>query len=300
MSYKKIFAKKYVVRWFIGGGVVLLLVAGGLWWCKLSITPERVFWGMIDQSFQTTGVTMSSTSMQGEASLEQHLQYSLGTQNRALANTTLRQGEAVVTTETLGTIGADYTRYAHIQTERTNTDGGPLDLSNILNVWAKTEQPAGTSQVLSQTMLGLSVPLGSIPVPIGNLTPEQRQQLIGQIKNEGVYEVPFKEVKKEKQNGRLYYTFQVKIQSIPYVHLMKEFAKQIGLHDLEQLDPNEYQGDPLTVEIKVDARAKQIVEVFIPTTDSRQTFSSYNIPVSTEVPTNSVSAEELQQRLNKL
>lgn len=300
MSVKKIFAKKYISWWLVCGGVILLLIAGGLWWCKLSVTPERVFWGTIDQSLQTTGVTLNSTSMQGEASLEQHLQYSLGTQNRALVSTTLRQGGAVVTTETLGTIGADYTRYAHVQTERTATDGGPIDLSNVLNVWAKTEQPAGSSQTLSQTILGLSVPLGSIPVPIGNLSSEQRNKLVNQIKNEGVYEVSFKDVKKEKKDGRLYYTYTVKIQSIPYVHLMKEFAKQIGLKDLEQVEPNDYQGEPLTVEIKVDARARQIVEVYVSLADARQRFTSYDIPVSVEAPTDSVSAEELQRRLNEL
>lgn len=300
MSLKKIFAKQYLVWWFVAGGTALLLVAGALWWCKLSVTPERVFWGMIGQSFTTTGVTLNSTVQQGEASLEQHLQYSLGAQNRALASTTLRQGGAVVTTETLGTIGADYTRYAYIQTERTSTKGGPLDLSNILNVWAKTEQPAGRSSLLGQTILGLSLPLGSIPVPIGNLNTEQRNKLINQIKNEGVYEVSFKDAKKEKQSGRLYYTYEVKVQSIPYVHLVQEFAKQLGLHDLEQLDPNDYQGDPLTVQIKVDARAKRIVEVYVPSVDSRQQFTSYDIPVSVEPPAESVPADELQQRLNNL
>lgn len=300
MSIKKVFAKKYITWWLVGSGLVLLLVAGALWWCKLSVTPERVFWGMIGQSFQTTGVTMSSISEQGEATVEQHLQYSLGDQNRALASTTLRQGGAVVTTQTLGTLGADYTRYAQIQTERTGSDGGPLDLSKVLNVWAKTEQPAGSSQILSQTILGLSVPLGSIPVPIGSLDPEQRQKLIDQIKNESVYEVSFKDAKREKQNGRLYYTYEVKIQTIPYVHLVKEFAKGIGLHDLDQVEPNDYQGEPLTVQIKVDARAKQIVEVYVPTVDSRQRFSSYDISVSLGVPSGSVPAEELQRRLNEL
>lgn len=298
--FKKYLSKKYLAQWLVVGGLVLLLVAGALWWCKLSVTPERVFWGMIEQSFTSSGVTMSTTNPQGEATIEQHLQYSLGAQNQAFASTTLTQAGAVVRTETLGTFGADYTRYAHIQTERTSADGGPLDLSRVLNVWAKTEQPAGSSQLLSQTLLGMSMPLGAIPVPIGNLTPERRENLLTQIKNEDVYEVSFKDVKKEKKNGRLYYTYEVKLQLIPYIHLVKEFAKSIGLHDLDQLDPNEYQGEPMTIQMTVDARSKQLTEVFIPDVDFRQTFSSYDVPVSAQIPTESVPAQELQQRLQEL
>lgn len=243
---------------------------------------------------------MSTTNEQGQATIEQHLQYSLGAQNRAFANTTLTQDGAVVKTETIGSIGADYTRYSHIQTERTSAEGGPLDLSNVLNVWAKTEQPAGSSQLLSQTVFGMTMPLGSIPVPIGNLTPEQREKLITQIKNENVYQISFKDVKKEKKNGRLYYTYEVKMQLIPYVHLIKEFAKSIGLHDLDQVDPNEYQGEPMTIQMTVDARAKHITEVYIPDMDFRQAFSAYDVPVSMDVPKDSVPAEELQRRLQEL
>ncbi len=300
MSITHIFSRKYLLRWLVGVGLALLVVSGGLWWCKLSVSPERVFWGMIEQSLSTSGVTMSSTMNQGESSLEQKMQYSLGAESKAWSSTTLHQGETVVVTEVLGTLGADYTRYSHIQTERTNAEGAPLDVSKVLNVWAKAEGPAGTSPLISQTVLGLTLPLGSMSVPIGNLNSEQRKALLDQIRNEDVYETSFKDAKKETINGRLHYVYEVKIQSIPYVHLIKEFSKQIGLHDLDQLDPNEYQGEPLTVQFTVDARAKRLVEVYVTASDFRQQFSSYDVPVSLEAPKDSIPAGELQQRLNEL
>ncbi|HZM64172.1 MAG TPA: hypothetical protein VFB59_03505 [Candidatus Saccharimonadales bacterium] len=298
--FKKLFSKKYRVHWLVVFGAVLLVGSGAAWWCKLSVRPEHVFWKTIEQSLATSGVALSSTMTQGEASLEQHMQFSLGADNRALSQTTLRQGGTVVVTDVMGTLGADYTRYAHIQTERTDAQGGPLDLSKVINVWAKSENQGATSPLLSQTVLGLTSPLGSMPVPIGDLNPTQRQGLIKQIRSEGVYEPSFKDVKKESKNGRLYYTYEVKLQTIPYVHLVKEFAKQIGLHDLEQIDPNDYQGDPLTVQITVDVRARQITEVYVPATDFRQKFNSYDVRVATPVPTESITAAELQQRLNQL
>ncbi len=297
---KNMFSKKYLVRWLVAVGALLLVVSGAVWWCKLSVEPERVFWNTVEQSLSTSGVALSSTLSQEQASLEQHMQYSLGAENEAFSTTTLKQGGAEVVTEVFSVLGAEYTRYVHITTERTNAEGGPLDLSKILNVWAKSDRPVGTSPLLSQTALGLTSPLGSMPVPIGNLNPKQRSDLIAQIRNEGVYEIDFSKVKKERKDGRLYYTYETKIQAIPYVHLIKEFAKQAGMHDLDQIDPNDYAAEPLTVEIKIDARAKHIVEVYVPATDFRQTFNSYDVPVAVDAPTDSVPAEELQKRLNEL
>lgn len=295
-----IFSKKYWIHWLIGVGVVLLVGSGALWCFKLSVQPERVFWNTIEQSLSTSGVTLSSNLTQGEATLEQNMQFSLGADSKALSSTTLRQGGAVVVTQVLGTMDADYTRYSHIQTDRTNAQGQPLDLSKVLNVWAKSDHAKGESPLISQTVLGLTSALGSMPIPIGKLNPEQRHNLMQQIKNESVYEVAFKDAKKEVTDGRLYYTYEVKIQSIPYVHLVKEFAKQVGLHDLDELDPNDYQGEPLTVHIKIDARARHIVSVDVPSADFHQSFTSYDIPVAVEVPKDSIPAEELQNRLNEL
>lgn len=301
MSVKKYFARKYVLYWLVGVGAFLLVFAGVMWCWKLSVTPERVFWGMIDQSLKTSGVTMSSTSQQGESTLEQSIQYSLGGQNRAMSHTTLVQGGAEVKTQVIGTVDADYTRYAYIKTDQKNANGQPLDVSKVLNVWAKTDNKENTSSpLLSQAILGLTLPLGSLPVPIGNLNPEQRASLVKQIHQEGVYEPSFKDVKKETKNGRVLYTYKIKIQTIPYVHLMKEFAKKAGLHDLDAVEPNNYQGEPLTVELTVDARARQLVAVHIPDSDFHQTFSGYGIPVAAEIPKNSIPASELQNRLNEL
>lgn len=259
---------------------------------------------MLEQSLSTSGVSMSSMMKEGaeggEATLEQNIQYSLGAQNQAWSQTTLRQGGAVVSTEIIGTLSADYNRYSHITTERTSMTGGPLDVSSIVGVWAKTENQDNSSQLISQAILGLSLPLGGIPVPIGSLAPEQRANLLEQIRNEGVYESDFSSVKREKINGRLHYVYEVKIQSIPYVHMIQEFSKQIGIDDLKNLDPNAYQGPPLTVQLTVDARSRQLVEVYLPDTDFRQKFSAYGVPVAVNLPEQTVSREELQGRLNQL
>jgi hypothetical protein len=300
MPISKIFSRKYSMHWLIGAGAALLLAAAGLWCFKLSVTPERVFWGMLEQSLSTSGVSMHSTMEQGNARLQQNVQYSLGGQNRAISVTKLHQGEAEVVTEVIGTPQADYTRYAHIKTDRVDAAGKTLDVSKVLDVWAKTENSENRSELIGQSILGLSVPLGGIPVPIGNLNSEQRAKLLTQIKNEGVYEVSFKDAKKERKDGRLRYIYEIKVQTIPYVHLMKEFAKATGLHELDDVDPNNYQAPPMSIKLTVDARSRHLVAVEIPDTGFKQTFKSYDVPVAFQIPKDTVPAEELQKRLNEL
>lgn len=286
---------------FYIAGVILLLVSGWLWWTKLSLDPNRVFWEMIQQSLRTQGVTMHSVQEDGRGRLEQNIQYSLGAVNRAQSNTTIVQGEAQVSTEVIGTPDADFVRYVAVKSTRRDAAGEPLDFSKVVGVWAKSDASQGENKLLGQALLGLTLPLGGAPVPIGNLPPESAEKLFTYIKNEGIYEIDFSKARRERSNGRTYIVYDVRIQVIAYVQLMKRFAQLAGLHDLDHIDPNNYQGAaPMQVKMKVDARSKQLAEVEVTESAFKQTFSSYGIPVRAVTPEQTISATELQDRLDQL
>jgi hypothetical protein len=287
-------------------GVVLLLLSGYLWWTKVYLSPNRVFWGTVSNSLSTTGVTIETNQTAQQSQLKQVVQMELGDTNRAHSLTTLKQGKTEVKTEIIGTKDADYTRYRSIKTDQKNAQGKPLDVSKVENVWSKSDETQQTDtqaaghQLFAQAVLGIGLPVGSIPVPIGKVTPAQRENLLKDIKGQNVYEFDAKKVSKTSKDGHKYYTYDLKIQTILYVRLMKEFAKDLGMHELDNVDPNTYQtAEPLKVKLTVDAVSRQITSVETGQ-GFKQTYSGYGLPLKVSIPKNPIAAEELQKRLTQL
>lgn len=293
--------------WMYLAGIVILFATGWLWWTKVYMSPERVFWGMLDSSLTTRGVTLETTQASEQGSIRQLVQVELGTTNRAHSLATLKQGATEVKTEIIGTRDTDYTRYRSIRTDQKNAQGKPLDTAKVVNVWSKSdnqqqsETQSSGHQLFAQAVLGIGLPVGTVPVPIGAVSPAVHDELIQEMRSQGVYQTSFKDVKKTRKDGRLLYTYNVKIQTILYVRLMKNFAKQVGLHELDKVDPNAYQStQPLTVSLVVDALARQLVEVDSGQAGYSQKYKGYGLPLKVSLPKHTISASELQQRLTEL
>jgi hypothetical protein len=281
-------------------GVVLLLIAAWLWWGSVSTKPDRVWWGMMNQSLTTSGVTVQASQNNSGTDVKQTIQFSFGAQNMSHSLTTLHQGGTTVVDELLSTPTADYSRYVSVKTDQKNSKGQPLDFSKLIGVWAKRDM---SSQLFSQDVLGTGLPLGGVAIPVANLSPELRTKLVNQIRNQGVYDVSFKDsdVKKETHNGRLVYIYTAKIQPVLYANMMKSLAKSIGIHDLDNLDPNSFSGQqPFEMKLTVDVHAQRLLTAEAVGADIKQTYTSYDVPVSIAVPAKTITGTELQKRLSDL
>jgi hypothetical protein len=288
-------------------GVLLLVLSGGLWWSRVYMNPERVFWDMVGNSLSTRGVTVEIKQSNEQSSIKQLMQMELGTTNRAHSLTTLTQGNTELKTEIIGTRDTDYTRYRSIDTDQTNAEGKPLDVDKVVGIWSKSdgqlqnETQAASNQLFAQTVLGLGLPVGSVPIPIGELKPVDRQEMLERIRDQKVYKFNIKDVKKERKNGRLQYTYDTKIQTILYVRMMKDFARNLGMHELDQVDPNTYQSaEALHVKLTVDALSRQLVDVENVSGGYAQSYKGYGLPVQVELPAKTISAAELHKRLSEL
>ncbi len=287
--------------WLYGVGIILLLSAGYIWCYRVNTNPERVFWGMINQSMKTSGVTVKATQSNSSTTYQQTIQFSLGGQNYTHSLVTLTQPGTTVQDEMIGTPKVDYMRYSDIKTDQKNSSGKPLDLSKVVGVWAKTDNDSYGSQLISQSVLGLGLPLGGVAVPIADLSPELRGKLMQQIKNDKVYEVSFKNVKKTHKNGRLLYTYSTTSKSSQYASMMKTFGKSVGIKSLDNLNPQDYASEPdIEMSMTVDVRAHQLVSAEVKSANIKQTYSSYDVPVSVELPKKTITGAELQKRLQEL
>lgn len=285
-------------------GIVVLLLTGWLWWAKASVTPKGVFEGMLSNSLSVSSTTLSLTQS-GNAGTKEAVQIQFGANPTAHAITTLSQNANTVQTETVGTQTADYTRYTNIKTNKTDQNGKPLDLSSVKNVWAKTTAAEAANQqntpLFQQAALGIGLPLGSVPVPMGNVNSGDRAKLLEQIQNDNVYSPNFAKMKKGTVNGRLAYAYPITLQPVTYARLMQNFAKALGLHTLDTFDPNSLSGQqPIEMTLVVDAHAKQLVEINYASGSFKETYSSYGAIVPVDIPKNPISNTELQKRLSVL
>lgn len=294
----KLSRKSQLVLLYLAGGL-LLVATLAFWLFKTYTDPERVFWRTIERGLSTQGVTVQAEQSGDNMEIKQTIRYSLGASNLAHSITTLSQQGTTVQNEMIGTPDTDYYRYLEVTTDQTKADGGPIDFSNVLGVWAKGED--GTGQSFAQAVLGGSLPVGVLGVPLGNLPEDARNDLVRQIRKDNVYQVAFDTVKKERKNGRLQYTYEVGVQPVAYVALVKQFAQTAGLHNFDQVDPSAYEGQQaFRIDITIDVLAGEVVRISDPATGNSQTYSGYGIPVQVRVPTDAISSADLQRRLSEL
>ncbi len=299
MTLKQLQTKPVV--WLYAAGVLLLLVAGWFWWAKATTDPKYAFNAMLHQSLSTSGVTLQATQNNNGTTASQTMQYWLGGQSMSHSLTSLSQTGTTVVDEMIGAPGADYTRYKAITTDQKSKSGKALNVSKVVGVWAKGNGASGGSSLLSQAILGTSLPLGGIVVPMGNLTPAQRGELLKDIAKNNVYQVSYKNVQHNTVRGRLQYTYDVTVKPMEYVRLLKNFAKDIGLHDLDQVAAESYNGQPdLKLRFTVDVHANHLVKVALAEGAYSQNYTSYDQPVTVNIPKKTVTTAELQTRLQQM
>jgi hypothetical protein len=298
-SFDSLLVRERLVYWLCGGGGALLLVlAAFFWWHNTSVNPKRVFWGAIENNFTTSGVTLESTQNSAGSTQKQFLQLGFGAQPEAHSLTVLTQGKSTVKTENLSLPQGDYTRYVDIKTDKKGKDGKPIATQSVLGVWAKTTEATqskdkGMPQLFGQVLLSLSLPFGS-------LQPDQRASLMQEIHDDNLYATDFSKVSKQHKNGQLQYVYSVKLQPILYIRFMRDYAKTMGLHELDSVDPNSYSGaKPITIKWTVDARARQIVGVDYGS-GHQETYEGHGVVPHMDAPAHPLSSQALQQRLGAL
>ncbi len=281
-------------------GVTILLISGAwLWWNKVYANPHNVFWGMVNNNFATHSVTRHITQGQSNNGLDQWLQLNLNGQNAVYAKTTVQQtteqGENSVTTESVGLKNADYVRYQDIQTNQKTAEGKDLDLSQIVGVWSGQEisDNQQTGKFLKESLLGT--------FPMANLQPAERKTLVKFLMDKGVYDTDFSKALLTKEQGRKAYLYKVKLNPQLYAEALREYARVVGLGDLTELDPANYQqASALQLEITVDVTSRQLIKVNLVDSGRQEYYSGYGINYAISAPKDVVPVEELEKRLQNI
>lgn len=295
--------KNYIILFF-ATGIVLFALSGWMWWRNIYTSPERVFWGMVNTSLSTTGVNKHTEQDSNGAALVQDTQINLGANNQSHSIATIvqkgAQGDTKVTTETIGTLGADYARYTNIEIPGAS-DEAKKNLQDVLNKWGKNEaqDKEQTGRFLAQSVLNLGS--NQPGIPFGYLSGSDREALIKQMKEKKVYDVDFNLPPTRKvENGQNVYVYKVKIKVGPYVGLLQEYGNKIGLGDIG-LDANNYQDTPdISAEFAVNPVNRQLVAINYPDQNFKEVYSSYGAQTAVALPTSVVPISELQSKIQNL
>lgn len=288
------------LAWFygvtLGGGMLLTLFTGWVWWHYSYLNPQTVFWGAVNNNLIIDGVTKRTERKDNSGVRDRYDQISLGAPNLVKSVETISQSQTaqdknVIVSETIGTPEANFNRYTKIETTTKTPDGKLPDFSKVVNQWSKQELGKEASGAFADAIFDV--------IPFAHLNAQQRRDVINTMKHDETYKVDFDAVGKTRKNGRLYYDYNVSIAPDKYITILKQVDGAMGLNQLKSLDPAQYQGSGLVeIKVTVDARAHQLESISYVGSDNKQTYSAWGVRRNESLPTSTISMADLQAKLN--
>lgn len=287
---------------FIVSVALVLLAGAAIAWQYHNVTnPDRLFWGAVNNSLQTTSYTRHSTIKEGPQSVDQIISTTTEPKQRVFGDTEFTQtgvDSTTARTENIGTPVYDYVRYTSIVTAaKGERDGKPLDFSSILHTWGGTN-PADTSvtqgQLYNQAVLGV--------IPIGNLTAAQRHDLVKLMKDQKAYNYKVVETNRSGIFRRPTYVMTVTVNPVPYITAIQQFAKEVGMTHLEGINPADYKdAEQLLFTVSIDGWSHQVVQTAQSAGSRTENISGRNLRKQLpDAPKNTISVDELQSRLQSI
>lgn len=299
------FQRDYLPHWLLAGGTLLLIISAFVWWTQVYQNPYNVYWDMMSSSLATASDTKHIVENTNGTHLNQYITQQFGPKAMAYGQTTLSDATSVVKTESVGTLNADYIRYTGIQTKQKTLSGKQLTFTKALGKWAMSpasnvaaSSSSRNTPFFTQTILGLG---GGNLIPMANLQEAQRQNLIKMLHDNDVFDTIYSNVKKETINGQPVYTYLVSVQPVAYVAYEKAFAADLGLHTLDNIDPNNYQGQqPIQVALSVNIKSHHLAEINYGSASAHQEYySSFGVPLTVVIPTATITSQMLQSLISQ-
>lgn len=280
--------------------MMVILALGGFgysgyyWWVNNFMDKNDIFYGMLDKSLNTSSVLRTVKQKDSGRTEQQsvYLRYAPGVvfnSKSSLEQVDQNRNLSKVSTESFANKNGDYIRYTDISIS--NTPNDQADYTKLLNTWAKRSDNTNEgSQFLNEAAFTF--------VPFGNFSDEIRAGMIAKLREKNVYELSSEKIVFE--NGRPIYTALASISPRSFVDVMRDYAKETGIGNLDQLDPDQY--DPknsFTIQIKIDVISRHLKQIDYPTGDRSEIYEAYGLFREVNEPKSYISIEELQSRLQQ-
>ena len=272
--------------------VLFIVVLFAAWWQFIFADPNKVLSDMLVNNLRTPGVVKNVQQGSGQNVIVQNTYLSFIDGPKSQTKTTLDQAASSgernrVVTENIGTANTDYIRYRAIDI---SSGSGQTDTSVAENIWASRSADEGTQQTnfLNEGLFGV--------VPFGNFEKNQVNLLRDMIDKNEIYK--YTSLDRKFENGRVIYKYEIEFLPSNLVEYLAEYAKLIGVDAKNQLNPESYVGaQPVMITIKVDLFSRELKSIEYSDTGRVEEYSSFGLKRMIEIPSETISITELQQRL---
>ncbi len=260
-------------------------------------SPERVFWRAVDNSLQVRSVSRQVARNVDAQEPDQFLRLQTAPHaGVAGLNKYYQSGDRDVPTLVTEVIGVPESDYIRVLELESNVPGQEdPDISSFQGKWASTSTGAagGQGQLYGQLVFGI--------IPLGNLTSDQRSELMKMILEKKIYNVKFDETQSIKDEGRPAYGYNVSIKTDEYIRLLQRYAEMVGIEQLKGIDASQYADAPnLEFQVVADRVSSQIIATKQQGTQAMR-FHSYGMlrePLT--IPSETIPLQELQEKLQAL
>lgn len=265
------------------------------WYVRVLTNPDRILTGMVDKSLRTSAIDRTISQEQGDTSLNQTTRVSFTPQLLSRSDAILTErtslGKTTIRTESIGTKDTDYVRYTNVEIENPNNQ---RNFKDVLGLWGKrqTDLEKGQQASFFDTAMFMAV-------PFGNLNDSQRKAVQDEISRVNLYQ--YKQAKLDFDDGRptMRYTLALNPQSL--VQVLAKYAEVTGVGNKTELDPAQYEGAlPISIKLDVDVLSRHIKVIDFGSTGRTETYHTYSGQAQTQIPTQTIGVDELQQRLTKI
>jgi hypothetical protein len=286
---------KLLVTILLLSGTVLFAGSAYVWYKNIFSDTDRVFYGMIDNSLGTESVTRTVTQSESSRTIDQTYYMAFTPKTLIESSSTIEQispdrSKSSVTTRTIGQQDTDFVQYSDISIPPSQNSGNS-DFSKVLNQWAKrqkNEETGEQAQFLNEAIFTF--------IPFGNFSSENRDVLVNMIREKKVYTLSNPSV--SYQQGRPIMDVTVSIKPKALIEVLREYSIMSGIGDKELLNPADYErAGNVGVQIKIDMLSRHLTEISFPGQTRKETYGSYGLNRNIVVPTQTISVEELQGRL---
>ena len=277
--------------------VLALLTGIYSWFHFVYENPKNVFYGMLGNSLSTSSFTKRIAQTNSGTTVTQTIYLETGAHNITFSEDTqiIPDGRihGIIQTNNVGTPTTDYSKFTIINPGARSSLDKPINYYPVIGVWAKnslSKKGETNGQLFTNALLG------SI-IPIGNVTPAQKNDLMKYIKQNNVYILG--RMKSASVNGRTLYTYNVGINLLTFSIMLNKFGTDLGMK-LAPPNTSALAHEIETANVTIDALSRQLVGIRYVNSPTTEVFSSFGVKIPFNIPKSAIPLTNLETEVKNI